>query len=721
MPRFTDRSYRFATAAQWAAGAMSGLDPDGDGLTLSPPLVARRMAGNDTVRDANSLAAIDPCGRPAWLRKATGELVRLYRFGAEVQGRLDVAAPSALFMGPTRLWVQGPDVVIRFDSRTLQELGRFAHPRLIAAASDGCDGLWLLIRSRKGAYVRHIDGRGCLARTRLSLLCAVRPIALAAAREGDWLAVLDSPEDARASTANEWRLHIVDHAACSTAKPLCFKLEPDEQPPRHLAIDARGRIHLTGANAGAPLLAVSRAGAVVSRQSLGLPPSASPVSGLLWQGALLVAAADGLYRFEAATAEDEDADVSSGTFITPILISPDGTPSGWDRADIEVTMPQEATLKISFASYGEAEARRIDDIRHAFAATSAAPAARRATVDSLIGWERDTRTYHGDAGGRRMLRFLLDGARETHLWLKLEFECPAGGAPVSLHSLRVRYPDRSWLEDLPAIYREDEGSAAQLRHFLAPIEALYGDLSETIDALPARIDPETASEEWLPWLLEWLGFPPTAGLGATIQRQLLREAGDLLARRGTQGALERLLDLVTGGRATVRDSGASAAFWILSSKRTRLTARLGCDTRVVAHRPKDFVLGRNDLRLGKAPLGRSCTDVDALLCANCGLVAIDIALKAEQPPLVEAVVRSLIDMFVPAHCRVELTISAAARALPASRLDEAWPSDGGRLADPRTTELGRLTRPGGWQLPPSDIPPIPIDGTAAPDGARRLA
>ena len=93
--------------------------------------------------------------------------------------------------------------------------------------------------------------------------------------------------------------------------------------------------------------------------------------------------------------------------------------------------------------------------------------------------------------------------------------------------------------------------------------------------------------------------------------ELLREAGGLLEERGTQKALERMLDIVTGGRATVRDSGASAAFWVLSSRRTRLTARLGCDTRVVAHRPKDFVLGRNDLRLGEAPLGRSCTDVDA--------------------------------------------------------------------------------------------------------------
>lgn len=717
MGHFSDRAYRFATAAQWEAGAMTGLDPDERGLTLSPPQVPRRLPDSDR----RSLAAIDACGRPAWLRRSTGELVRLYDFGPEVQGRLDLEAPVALFMGPTRLWLQGPEGVTRFDARTLQQLGSFAHPRLIASASDGCDGLWLLIRSRRGAYVRHIDARGCLARTALHLLCAVRPIALAAAADGTWLAVLDSPEEARAVTANEWRLHIVDLTDCRTAKPFCFSLAPDEQPPSHLAIDGRGRIHVAGAASGSVLLTVSRLGVEISRQPLPLPPPAWPLSGVLWRHGLLLAAENGLYRLERAGAEDGEAGVSRAVFITPALISPDGTPSGWNRADIEVEMPEEATLKVSFANYGEAEAARIDRIRHAFASTSASPAMRLATVEPLVAWQDDTRTYRGGGGGKQMLRFLLDVARETHLLLKLEFECPAGASPVSLLSLRVRYPDRSWLDNLPAVYREDEGSAAQLRRFLAPIEALYGDLSETIDTLPGRIDPSTASDEWLPWLLEWLGFPPTTGLDADVQRQLLSEAGTLLENRGTQGALERMLDIVTRGRARVHDSGASAAFWVLSSRRTRLTARLGLDTRVVAHRPADFVLGRKDLRLGEAPLGRSCTDVEALLCANCGLVAIEIELEAERQSLIEPIIRSLIDIFVPAHCRVELVVGLASRTPQAGQLDDALPLDAGRLADPRQIELGRISRVGGWQLPPTNPPPMIVDGTAAPDGARRLA
>ena len=717
MAHFLDRSYRFRSAAQWQAGAMLGFDPAGEGLRLSPPDVARR----EPLGDADSLAALDACGRPAWLRRKSGELVRLYEFGPEVQGRVDVEAPTALFLGPTRLWVQSAGCVTRFEARMLQELGRFHHPRLIAAAGDGGDGLWLLVGSRRAAYVRHLDGRGCLARTRIPLLCAVRPIAIAASPAGDWLAVLDSPEQARALTASEWRLHIVDIAHCRSAKPHGFRLGPDETPPRHLAVDAAGRVRLAGSGEGASQIGVTRDGEEVFRQALDLPAAAWPLTGMIWCDGVLLAGADGLYRLAPATAEDSKAPVSRAVFITPALVSPEGTPSGWNRADIEVEMPEEATLTVSFASAGAADGRRIEDLRHAFASTADRPAARVALVDPLIAWDADRRTYRGKAGGKRTLRFLLDRAVGTQLWLKLEFECPPGAAAVSLLSLRVRYPDRSWMDDLPAIYREDPGSAAQLRRFLAPMEALYEELDETIDSLPGRIDPATADDASLSWLLEWLGFPQTDGLGAKVQRQLLAAAGTLLEARGTQGALEQLLDIVAPGRAGVRDSGSSAAFWILANRRTRLTARLGCDTRLVAHSPRDFVLGRKDLRLGTSPLGRSCTDVDALLCASCGLVSVEVALPEEGRALVEPIVRALVDMFVPAQCRVELTVTTATAAAPGGRLDGALPLDAGRLADPRALELGRLTRAGGWQLPPGEIPPIPLDGTARPDGARRLA
>jgi len=717
------RSYRFETQVHWAAGAVCGLDASGDGLTLSPPLVPRPIPGRrDRALDSAALAALDACGRPAWLRPATGELVRLHDFGPEVQGRLDVESPTALFIGPSRLWVQGAAGVTRFDARTLQPLGSFSHPKLIATSSDGCDGLWLLVQSRRGAYVRHLDGRGCLARTRLHLCCAVRPVALAAAADGSWLAVLDSPEAPRAPTANGWAMHIVDLGTCKIAKPLWFRLRADEPPPRFIAIDGNGRIHVVGSEAEAPLLAVARQGGELSRQPLPLPRSGWPIGGLLWRKEAILAGADGLYRLVPAEAGDLKAGVSRGTFITPTLISPDGTPSGWNRADIEVEMPEEASLKISFATLGGSDLRAIGEIGRAFESTRGSPGARPGALPPDMPWDLDSRTYRGGSGGKRRLRFLLDRAGGTHLWLKLEFECPPGASPVKLHSLRVRYPDRNWLDDLPAIYREDEGSAAQLRRFLAPIETLYGDIGETIDSLPGRIDPATAPEEWRPWLLGWLGFPPTAGLGAEVQGQLLAAAGDLLEERGTLGALERMLAIVTKGRSAVRDSGASAAFWVLSSRRSRMSARLGRDTRVVARLPADFVLGRNDLRLGEAPLGRSCTDVDALLCAACAVIRIDVALDPERRAFVEPILRSLIDLFVPAHCRVELDVGLATRAPPAGRLDSSLTLGGGILADPRSAELGRVTRPGrGWQLPPGDSPLIPIDGTAAPDGARRLA
>jgi hypothetical protein len=137
------------------------------------------------------------------------------------------------------------------------------------------------------------------------------------------------------------------------------------------------------------------------------------------------------------------------------------------------------------------------------------PAARVARIDDILESPRVDRReqlYKGEAGEQE-LHLLLDRIPANYLWLRLEVSCAPGSGSASLRKLRVRYPDRSWLDDLPAIYRDDPGPAAQLRQFLAPFEALYGEIDETIDRLPALIHPATAPDERLSWLLGWLGFP----------------------------------------------------------------------------------------------------------------------------------------------------------------------------------------------------------------------
>lgn len=711
MDRPGNLSYRFDDSRHWGGGAISGFEArDGD-LAVAPPLVPRRVAGSE----ADSIAAADRCGRPVWLRRTSSELVVLHTFGPQLRGRIGVQRSRAIHVGRSILWVRGCERMHRYAARTLQELGQVEVPGLVASAADGGDGVWLLVRGDEGATVHRLDRDGRL-QDRPIALPALSPAGIASDPKRRRLAILDAPADA-APAGSEWRLHIVDLARCEVQEPLRFALAPGETPPRRIAIDGQGGFRLASAEVPTQLLGVSAEGIETSRQSLTLP-GGTGVDGLFWLDGLVLAGADGLYRLGSVD-EEEAVATARGVFITPTLKSPPATPSGWNRAEMVVDLPSQARLTATvFASADPLLVREVEEIR---AATVTKPSSRVALLDALLASSRvRAQSYRGS--GPQTLHLLLDAIAAPYLWLKLEVECPAGAEAGTLRTLRVRYPDRSWMDELPAIYRDNRASAAQLRQFLAPFEALYGDIDEAIDRLPGRIDPQTASDDWLPWLLGWLGFPPTAGLRPAVQRRLLDEAGTLLAARGTLDALRRMLDIVTENRATVEDSGGRPAFWVIGDSLGRLSPRLGCSTRIAARQPVGFRPGRG-LRLGDEPLPPLCTEPHRVLRVRCGVVRVGVDLVEAEADVVKPILDSLLAMFVPAHCTIALDYRRAGRTRRGGRLHRGWRLDEGGtgLDDVEAIELGSETRAGVWRLPEPDPVPFTIDENSALDGARRLA
>lgn len=729
MGRFGDRSYSFATQAHWRAGAMRGFIMTGDTLTAGQQLKAERIEPCE----ARLLAAPGPCGRLVWLRPATMdsetcELVVLHSFGAEPQGRIATRSPVAIHMGPTILWVHEKGRLRRFNARSLQELGVVEIHDLVAGASDGGDGLWLVRQSEAGTRLDWLDGYGRFCWRPIELPEARAPRALACDPVRRRVAIVDAEPDGR-----EWRLHLVDLASCKAEAPLVFQREENEkgnkaQLPAWITVDDQGNFWLAATAAGA-LIAVSAEGFETAYQTP-LPDPETPVAGLIWQGGLVVCTAECLYRLIPATGDSEEQQGPGAVFVTPTLKSPPGTPTGWNRADIGVELPKSARLTATiFATSSTTVASQFDSL---LADRTLSGAARLVKIERLLDSyevEKREQRYRSE-GGTQQLHLLLDRIDAPYLWLKLEIKCPPGAGQATLQRLKVRYPDRSWLDDLPAIYRDEPGPAAQLRQFLAPFEALFSEIDEAIDGLPAQIDPETAGDGRLSWLLGWLGFPPTTGLPSDIQRNLLMAAGGLVERRGTIGALREMLSIVTGNNPViVEDAAATTGFWMIDAGKKRYAPRLGRDTRVVARLPGGFRPGKGT-RLGEEPLPPFCNDIDRMLRRNCGLVTIRIALDPASEDVVRPIVESLLAMFVPAHCRIELSIAHAGRTRPGGRLDSGWQLAGkdgaespgtARLDDPAGIELGAETKVGVWRLPGCCATPFTIDGTAALDGARRLA
>lgn len=118
-----------------------------------------------------------------------------------------------------------------------------------------------------------------------------------------------------------------------------------------------------------------------------------------------------------------------------------------------------------------------------------------------------------------------------------------GRVPPGLDRHSVRY-----LDYLPEIYHSDFTS-----RFLAMLEAILMPVEWNISNFDLFLGPDTAPTTFLPWLASWFGiiFDPT--WGESKRRTFLHEANHLYARRGTKGALRRILEIYTGHTPEIND------------------------------------------------------------------------------------------------------------------------------------------------------------------------
>lgn len=121
---------------------------------------------------------------------------------------------------------------------------------------------------------------------------------------------------------------------------------------------------------------------------------------------------------------------------------------------------------------------------------------------------------------------------------------PAGaGLPpgLTLHSSRL-------LNYLPGIYHTDF-----MARFLGIFEATLLPIEWTIDHFDLFLDPQTTPTAFLDWLAGWYGITFDSTWSETQRRTLLAEAPWIYARRGTRGALARVLEIYTGAAPEIDD------------------------------------------------------------------------------------------------------------------------------------------------------------------------
>lgn len=117
------------------------------------------------------------------------------------------------------------------------------------------------------------------------------------------------------------------------------------------------------------------------------------------------------------------------------------------------------------------------------------------------------------------------------------------GAPAPVESgQRGAKVQSSYLEGLPALYRDDEF----MGQFLLIFESVLKPIENTVDNLALYFDPRLAPESLLLWLASWLDLALDSPIPILRRRELVRSAAELYRWRGTKQGLSEYLRICTG-------------------------------------------------------------------------------------------------------------------------------------------------------------------------------
>jgi phage tail-like protein len=120
-------------------------------------------------------------------------------------------------------------------------------------------------------------------------------------------------------------------------------------------------------------------------------------------------------------------------------------------------------------------------------------------------------------------------------------------APPGLTKTESRY-----LQYLPGIYHTDF-----MKRFLAIFESILAPIEWNVDNFDLYLNPETTPSGFLPWLASWFSITFDSTWTDEQQRELLLEAHEIFARRGTRWALSRILEIYTKEKPEIVDIDAN--------------------------------------------------------------------------------------------------------------------------------------------------------------------
>jgi phage tail-like protein len=140
-----------------------------------------------------------------------------------------------------------------------------------------------------------------------------------------------------------------------------------------------------------------------------------------------------------------------------------------------------------------------------------------------------------------------------YLWVRLVLRGNTALTP-QIRAVRIEHPGTDWMARLPEVYSEDPAGADFLFRYLSLPDGELADLDARAASRDLLLEPFGVPAEALSWVASLFGLALDERWSEASRRQLLAEVTCLWRRRGTLGALTRMLEIFLGVRPVIVES-----------------------------------------------------------------------------------------------------------------------------------------------------------------------
>lgn len=140
---------------------------------------------------------------------------------------------------------------------------------------------------------------------------------------------------------------------------------------------------------------------------------------------------------------------------------------------------------------------------------------------------------------------LLYDFKGRYLWICLEIISYVD-EPVIINSVKIEFPQVTFVDYLPEVYRKGAGENSFLSRFLGIFQSIYVDLEDQIDSIPLKFDPDHTTKDFLNWMAEWLSIKDPSMWGEKRLRKLVKESVNIYKMKGTRRAISKVVEEYIG-------------------------------------------------------------------------------------------------------------------------------------------------------------------------------